>query len=308
MAMRGGIELACVVSQPDRASGRGGRLKPTAVSRWASERKIRLLRPNKPDEDLAEHLRELGCDLIFVMAYGHILRSHILALPPLGIYNFHGSLLPKYRGASPVETAIACGERVTGVSLIRVALKMDAGALLDVEPVGIGETDFASQVYGKLSRACVTVFERNIENLMRGTAKCTEQNHGEATFTRKITKLDGCIDFSLAADEIHSRVRGFFEHVGSHVHHGGTILNVGEISIENSGGRHENFGEIVGMGGNHITVAARIGMVRIGELQRPGGRMLKVRDFLNGYGLAIGDRFDWLHAPPILSTNRQMGR
>jgi methionyl-tRNA formyltransferase len=283
-------------------------LKPTAVSRWATERSIRLLRPNKPDKDLGEYLRELGCDLIFVMAYGHILHSHILDLPPLGIYNFHGSLLPKYRGASPVETAIACGEKITGISLMRIVPEMDAGDVLDMESVGIEEADFAAQVYEKLSHACVTVFERKIGDLIRGTVKYVEQNHGEATFTRKITKLDGCVDFSMAAEEIYNRVRGFSEHVGSHVDHGGTILNIGELRVGNGDGRHENFGEIMDTDGKHITVAAHTGTVRIGELQRPGGKMLKVRDFLNGYGLAIGDRFVWHRSLPILSTNRQIPR
>jgi methionyl-tRNA formyltransferase len=108
------------------------------------------------------------------MADGHILREYILNLPPLGIYNFHVSVLPQYRGASPVETAIACGEKVTGISLMEVVHEMYAGDVLDIEKVRIAEADFASNVYHKLSQPCVAVIEHNIANIIREKAKRTK--------------------------------------------------------------------------------------------------------------------------------------
>lgn len=296
------IELACIASQPDRASGRGGQLRPTVISEWAILNNIPLLRPEKPDEKFVEHLRNFGCDLILVMAYGHILRECVLNLPHLGIYNFHASILPKYRGASPVETAIACGESITGISLMEMVREMDAGDVLDVEKVQIAERDFASDVYDKLAHACVAVIGRNIENMVRGTANRVKQNAAEATFTRKITKPDGRLDFSLTATEIYNRVRGFHEHVGSYVLHNGTALNIGKIDVEEAEAKNKVFGEIVCVDKEKIVVSAQRGAIAIFELQRPGGKMLKINDFSNGYGLAIGDYFERHSGEPIIAT------
>jgi methionyl-tRNA formyltransferase len=264
---------------------------------------VPLLCPEKPDEGFTRQLESCGCDLILVMAYGHILREHILSLPPLGIYNFHASTLPKYRGASPVETAIACGESVTGVSLMEIVREMDAGDVLGIEKVPIAGKDFASDLYGKLSVACVALIERSIGNIVRGTAKGTKQNAAEATFTRKITKLDGCLDFNLSATEIYNRVRGFHEHVGSYVFHSETTLNIGKIDVENGASKNENFGKIVRMDREKIIVSAKIGTLAIFELQRPGGKMLKINDFLNGYKLVVGDHFELHNSKPIVATS-----
>jgi methionyl-tRNA formyltransferase len=295
-------ELACVVSQPDRASGRGGHPKPTAISEWAVRNGIPLLCPEKPDEELPKRLGNFGCDLILVTAYGHILREYILDFPPLGIYNFHASILPKYRGASPVETAIACGESTTGVSLMEIVREMDAGDVLDVEMVQIAETDFASDVYGKLSQACVAVVERSIADIVRGTAKRVKQNAADATFARKIMKADGRLDFSLSSIEIYNRMRGFHEHVGSHITHGDTALNVGNIAVGKARGTNEKCGKIVDIDGEKIVVLARTGTLAIFELQRPGGKMLGIKDFLNGYKLTVGDSFEPHASEPIVAA------
>ncbi|MDR1255591.1 MAG: methionyl-tRNA formyltransferase [Puniceicoccales bacterium] len=295
------VELACVVSQPDRGSGRGKQRKPTAISQWATLNGIPLLCPEKPDKEFAEHLRSLGCDLIFVMAYGHILRECVLTLPRLGIYNFHASILPKYRGASPVETAIACGEKVTGVSLMEIVEKMDAGDVIDMERVPIGANDFASDLYGKLAHACVPLIGRNIGGIVGGTAKRSKQDSTEATFTRKITKLDGCLDFDLSAVEIYNRVRGFHGHVGSYALHNGTTLHIGKIGVEGAGIENKSGGEVVHVDRKKILVSARSGTLALFELQRSGGKMLKINDFLNGYKLAVGDRFQWHSSEPIVA-------
>ncbi|MDR2737830.1 MAG: methionyl-tRNA formyltransferase, partial [Puniceicoccales bacterium] len=133
------VELVGIVSQPDKPVGRGQNVVRTAISTFAERNGIPLLNPLVPDENTVSWMKSLGCDIVFVMAYGHILRANILGAPRLGIYNFHASILPKYRGASPIETAIACGETETGVSLMQIVEKMDAGDVADTEAVEIGE-------------------------------------------------------------------------------------------------------------------------------------------------------------------------
>ena len=149
------VSVAGVFSQPDRPKGRGKHLQPNPLAAAAQELGLPLLQPEKPGTQEAEWLERHGVRLVFVMAYGHLLRKHLLAAPALGYVNFHASLLPKYRGASPVESAVASGERETGVSLMRIVPKMDAGPVLDMESVAVEPLDTGASVREKLAAATV---------------------------------------------------------------------------------------------------------------------------------------------------------
>src|SRR5690625_502022 len=127
------LEIAAVFTQPDRRTGRGRKLQANAIKLWAEANKIEVFQPEKPGESEVEWMRENEIDLILVMAYGHILRQNLIESVPLKIYNLHASLLPKYRGASPIEAAIAEGESETGVTLMEVVRKLDAGPIVDAE-------------------------------------------------------------------------------------------------------------------------------------------------------------------------------
>ncbi len=295
-----GVNLTHVISQPDRASGRGKILKPTKISQWALEHNIPLLRPNKPDEQLANSIS--SCDVILVMAYGHILRNNILSLPKLGSYNFHASILPKYRGASPVETAIACGENETGISLMEIVPKMDAGDIIDIEKVAINANDYSSHVYNKLSQACVTIIDRQINNLISGCAKKHQQKHSLATYTRKINKSDGQIDFNLCAKDIFNRVRGFHEHVGTFTKLNGTTLKIGHCEINDIDLQSHRPGEIMAINKTSLIVSTKCGTLTIFELQRQGGKMLNIQEFINGFHLKVGDCFEISQAQEIISS------
>jgi methionyl-tRNA formyltransferase len=222
------------------------------------------------------------------MAYGHILGKNILEVPPLGIYNFHASMLPKYRGASPIETAIACGETETGVSLMRIVEEMDAGAVADVERVPIGCDDTYRQISEKISGACPVMLGRNLDALCSGTLHLSEQSHANATFTRKLSKSDGLLDFSLPAEALKNRIRALTPHIGCVLEYDGISLKIGAASAHSN--RCEDFrsGQIVAVESDAISVATADGLLLIGELQRPGGRMLKIKDFINGFPIEPG--------------------
>ena len=294
------VELSHIVSQPDRASGRRKILKPTAVSNWALAQNIPLLRPTKPDEHLAKTLGT--CDLILVMAYGHILRNYILSLPKFGIFNFHASILPKYRGASPVETALACGEQVTGISLMEIVPQMDAGDVIDTEIVQISPKDYASDLYLKLSKCCVALLARQLPNLIAKKIIKQPQNSKLATYTRKITKQDGQIDFSLPAVEIFNRIRGFHEHVGTFIKLNGTTLNIGKCQPYETTTQFPQIGQILSIEKDGLLVSTSAGTLKIFELQRPGGKLLNIRDFINGFHLKIGDTFESARSTNIISS------
>ena len=160
---RGGASIAQVVAvftQPDRAVGRGQKVQPNAIKAWAVARGLPVLQPEKLTAEVRVELEQFSPDVGLVMAYGHILRDDFIGTPRLGMLNLHTSVLPKYRGASPIQTAIANGERETGVTLMRIVRRLDAGPVADVERVPIGILDTAIEVESKLAAASVPVLQR----------------------------------------------------------------------------------------------------------------------------------------------------
>lgn len=282
-----GFALAGVVSQPDRRKGRGKHLSPNEISAWALEHGIPLERPEKPGPELEAWLRELGCDLALVMAYGHLLKRSLLALPPLGFVNFHASLLPAYRGASPVETSVASGEPATGVSLMRIVPKMDAGPVCDAERVTIEPADTGALMREKLAGACVPLIARALPSLLDGSAVFREQDESAATYCRKLVKEDGALDFRAPASVLAARVNGLFPWPGCYVDHGEARLKLREASAEN--GAASAPGTVLAAEAGGVVIACGEGALRVRQWQRPGAKMLPAGEFLRGYPLAPGE-------------------
>lgn len=284
-----GVQLVGVVSQPDRRKGRGKQLSPNEISAWALEHDIELLRPEKPGPELEDWLREREVALALVMAYGHILKKSLLAVPPRGFVNFHASLLPAYRGASPIETAVANGEKETGVSLMRIVPKMDAGAVCDVERVPVEGGDTGAAMRGKLADACPALLERNLEALLAGEAEFTEQDPEQVTYCRKLEKADGALDFNANAKQLAARVNGLFPWPGCYFDHEGARIKVSGGHAESG---HGAPGEILSATVDGLVVACGEGALLIENLQRPGAKMLPAGDFLRGYPLETGTFLD----------------
>ena len=279
--------LAAVVTQPDRRQGRGKKLQQNPVAAYASEQGIALLQPDKPDAALAEWLRTESIALAFVMAYGHFLPKAVREAPVHGMLNFHGSLLPAYRGASPVETAIALGEQETGVCLMQIVKEMDAGAVADRERVPIESTDTSPVVRAKVGEAVVPLMQRDLAAALSGQLDFVAQDVSQASFCRKISKEDGALDFDQAAAAIDARLRAFTPWPGGYFDHGETRIKVGRCSIAGSSSCAQP-GTVVAVG-DTVDVATSAGLLCIHELQRPGGRMLPVSDFLRGYPIHTGE-------------------
>ncbi|MGE9294216.1 MAG: methionyl-tRNA formyltransferase, partial [Puniceicoccales bacterium] len=221
-----GAALVAVYSQPDRPKGRGKKLSPNPVSAWALDKGIALFRPEKPTSEDAAWLREQGIDLALVMAYGHILRKSLLAVPPRGFVNFHASLLPKFRGASPVESSVATGEAETGVTLMEITPPMDEGPACDVERVAIEPSDTGGSMREKLAAACPALIARNLTALLDGSATFIEQDHASATYCRKLVKADGALDFLASAKTLVARINGLDPWPGCFADHGETRLKL----------------------------------------------------------------------------------
>ena len=292
-------EICGVLTQPDRRSGRGRKLRSNPIKKWSLEQGIPVQDPDIPGKEQVDWLKDLGAELTLVMAYVHILKDELLEAAPCGCFNLHASLLPKYRGASPIETALAVGEKETGVTLMRVVPRMDAGPIVDSEVVSISMSDTGSDLRKKLSHACIPLIQRTMPNLLTGEFSENEQDEADATYCRKLTKADGQIDFTLSAEEINCRVRAFANWPGTWFNHNENILKVGKLSIHDGdlslkpGQRESGIKDalVIGTGTNAIDVL---------ELQKPGGNMMPVSDFLRGYALPEKITFSSCSSPVSL--------
>jgi methionyl-tRNA formyltransferase len=280
-------DLVGVITQPDRPSGRGKKVSANPVKGWAFEHGIKILDPEKPLEPEMTWMRQEGVVLAMVMAYGHILSSALLDAPVAGTYNLHGSVLPAYRGASPVETALAQGEKETGVTLMRVVSRMDAGPIVDTEFAPIESNDDGPRLREKLSVACIPLLRRNLPALLAGEATETSQNEKAATYCRKLRKADGALDFSAPAAVLARRVSAFRGWPGSWFDVQGVRVKVGSVKVIEPCGEIVP-GQVILPSPREVAIGTSEGALSLLELQRPGGRMMPTAEFLSGFPLTEG--------------------
>lgn len=221
------VELSAIYTQPDRPVGRGQKVQANAIKQWALARGLPVHQPEKITPEVLSDYVASAPELALVMAYGHILRDDFIATPRLGTYNFHASLLPKYRGASPIQTSVANGEAETGVSFMRIVRRLDAGPAADREAVCIDTLDTALEIERKLAAACAPLLARVLPCLLMGDLEFAEQNDAQATFCRKLTKDDAALDFAATATALAARINGLNPWPAAQVEWGGQPLKFG---------------------------------------------------------------------------------
>ncbi|RKX35455.1 MAG: methionyl-tRNA formyltransferase [Verrucomicrobia bacterium] len=303
---RGPAEVVAVYTQPDRATGRGQRVQENPIKRWALDQGIEVRQPLHLTESERISMEALAPDLVMVMAYGHLLRQAWLDTPRAGIFNLHTSLLPRYRGASPIQATVLEGDAEGGVTLMRLVLKMDAGPLVDHEKVVIGPTETAGSLEEKLSQACVPLVERNLESLLSGEARLKPQDPSRVSFTRKLRKTDGVIDFSQPADVLVRRINGLYPWPGVQVPINGVTIRCGlaDHSRECAG---PLIGTVLEPDRIGLRIATGSGLLRIRRLQRPGGRMLDGPEFLRGFPVAPGTVLESRPMPRLVANEPLRG-
>lgn len=292
--------LSAVLTQPDRPAGRGRKLKRNPITNWAEQMQLPLRCPSRPGIEELVWLEKLKIDLLLVMAYGHILSQSMLELAPFGCFNLHASILPAYRGASPIESALAMGESQTGVTLMRVIRKMDAGPIADQEKVLIDSSTTATELRNKLAQACIPLIRRNLEMILQGRGQELNQEERNATYCRKLTKKDGILDFSLSAEQLACRVRAFCEWPGSVIICKDEPIKVADaVSLEKE--TTMRTGEVGRDPSGDLLIGTSSGILKIGRLQKPGGKMMAAKEFLLGYDLPIGAILPTKTGSPLLS-------
>lgn len=299
--------VIAVFTQPDRPVGRGQKITPNEIKTWALARGVPVYQPEKITEDVRAQLAALSADVSLVMAYGHILKQDFIDTPRLGTLNLHASLLPRYRGASPIQTAIANGERETGVSLMRIVRQLDAGPVADVERVPIAPRDTALHIEHKLSAACVPLLARTLPRLAGGDLAFAEQDHTAATFCRRLVKDDGRLDFAASAAALAARINGLFPWPACTFDLAEQPIKVGladaptDAEIRHLLSDKPVPGEVLGADGEGLLVATGQGALRCLRLQRPGGKMLPAPEFLRGTPIAVGTILPSVALTPLVA-------
>lgn len=287
-----------VVSQPDKPSGRGQKTSPNDISAWALENNIPLLRPSRLDENFMGELKAFSPDIIFVMAYGRLLKQPIIDFPRLGTWNLHASLLPKLRGASPIETAIATGESETGVALMRMVLALDAGPVGAEVKIPLSPQMTAPVLRQLVSHASAQLVDHEWALIEQANLKVTPQNTSAATYCRILTKADTHLDPAAPAAELERRVRAFAERPGVAFIFAGERLKV--FSARALDDKAAAAPGTLLQANERIVISTGQGALELLELQRAGGKRMPARDFLRGYPLQAGQQLHGqLHRPLV---------
>ncbi len=287
---------ACVVTQPSRPAGRGGRVEAPPVGRWAAAHGIPVLQPERVREPgFLAALRELAPDVAVVVAFGQIFPAELLALPRLGCVNLHASLLPRYRGAAPIQAAIAAGERTTGVTTMQMEAGLDSGPILRQEELAIGPRETAGELAPRLAALGARSLVETLALLAHGEIVPRRQDDALATYAPRLARQSGEADWSLPAAALFDRLRAFTPWPGMASTLGGRPVKIlwGEplAVAESDAADAAAPGTVLAIGGGRIAVACGAGAFGVERLQRAGKPPRTAADFANGERLKPGDRF-----------------
>ena len=285
-------DVVAVVSQPDRPKGRGQQLQPTPTKLAATAHALPVLQPSKIREaPFLEAIRELRPDLGVVVAFGRILPDALLAIPRLGMINVHASILPRYRGAAPIQRAVLAGDAETGVSIMRVVSELDAGPVFSIARAPITRDATSGDMAAGLAPLGAAELVGVVDALADGRAVETPQDHARATLAPKIAKEEGVIDWLEPAGRVHDRVRGLQPWPLAATTLGGERLVVRRTEPSALDAHDAAPGTIVRAQGDDLTVACGGGTgLRILQIQPEGRRTMTAREFLAGRGSLEGAR------------------
>jgi methionyl-tRNA formyltransferase len=287
-----GHDIALVLTQPDRPAGRGMKSAVSAVKQAAQRYGLRLYQPaslKSPEEYL--HLSRIGADALVVAAYGLIFPQAALDIPRLGAFNIHASLLPRWRGAAPIQRAILAGDTHSGVCIMRMDAGLDTGPIILEEAVAIDPAETAGSLQKKLAALGARLIGPALNAFADGCAQLRPQPQSGISYAAKISKAESLIDWRQPAIEIERLIRAFDPAPGarSRIHDSDLKLWGAQASAAPA---EDTEGCILSISEEGVAVSCGKGVLRLSELQRPGGKRLRARDFLQGFALKPGDRFD----------------
>lgn len=283
-------EILAVVTQPDRPKGRGNKLLQTPVKEYALEQGLTVYQPQKvKTPEFVELLHELQPELIVVAAFGQFMSKEILELPKYGCINVHASLLPKYRGAAPIQYAIIKGEKESGVTIMQMDIGMDTGAMLDKVVVPIAENTTMGELHDALREQGATLLLQVIDKIAAGTAVAEPQDDAQATYATLLDRSMEHIDWSKTAQEVHNLIRGFnpAPSTFTKLPNGKSLKIWGSKMTDKSSAAAA--GTVIETGKHSLFVACGEGVLEITEVQPESKKRMPAQVFLNGRGVQEGD-------------------
>ncbi len=300
VARAAGFEIVLVLTQPDRPAGRGLKLHASPVKTFAVEHGLGVEQPRSlrldgkfPDDAQRARLALLAArpDVIVVAAYGLLLPPWVLELPRLGCVNVHASLLPRWRGAAPIQRAIEAGDAHTGITIMQMDAGLDTGAMLLAQATEIAPADTAGTLLGRLAALGGRLLVESLRRAAQGKLVPVAQPDAGVSYARKIDKAEAAIDWHEAAPVIERRIRAFDPAPGASATLNGEVLKCRRAELLDATGVAGLPGEIVAVDASGVIVACGAGALRLTELQRSGGKRLPVQAFLAGHALRTGMRF-----------------
>lgn len=285
-----GHEVVLAVTQPDKPKGRGKSVQFPPVKEAALEHGIAVYQPRRVREpECVEYLRQYKPDIIVVVAFGQILPKEILDMPKFGCINVHASLLPKYRGAAPIQWAVINGEKVSGVTTMRMDEGLDTGDMLFKEEVVLDEKETGGSLFEKLSEVGARLCVKTLEEIGRGTAVGMKQNHDEATMTKIIKKQFGLIDWSKSAKELECLIRGLNPWPSAYTMFRGKTFKIWDADVLEK--ETDNAcGTVADVTKDTIAVQTGDGLLLLKEVQLEGKKRMTCEAFLRGYSVETGLR------------------
>lgn len=286
-------QVVCVVTQPDRPSGRGKKVNFSPVKEVALKNDIPVLQPEKiRDDKFIQEIKSYGADIFVVAAYGKILLEEILNIPKFKCVNVHGSLLPKYRGAAPIQWSVINGDKITGITIMYMAKGMDTGDMILKKEVPILDTDTTESMYEKMSVVGANALIEALDLIKKGKEVRIVQNDLEATLAPMLKKEMGLVDFNKTSQEIFNQVRGMNPWPGSYTNYKGTILKIWSVDIVTAQTKSKPGTVIDILDKSLIVVSTGDNAIAIKELQMQGGKRLEGAEFLKGNKIEIGEVFN----------------
>ncbi|MEJ2912267.1 methionyl-tRNA formyltransferase [Pseudoalteromonas sp. C12FD-1] len=289
-------QIVGVYSQPDRPAGRGKKLKASEVKALALEHELPVFQPQSlKNEDALTELKSLNADIMIVVAYGLILPKAILEAPRLGCLNVHGSILPRWRGAAPIQRAIWAGDKDTGVTIMQMDEGLDTGDMLHISRCPIAADETSASLYTKLAELGPEALVQTINKLANGELIAEPQNDELANYAKKLSKEEANIDWTMDAEQIERNIRAFNPWPVCFTQMGEQSVKIYQASVVEQKG---NAGEVLSSDKNGIVVACGTHALCITQLQPQGKKPMAISDFLNG-------RSDWVTPGTVLGENNE---
>jgi len=292
-------KIIAVVTQPDKAKGRHLFESSTAIKETALSLGFKIYQPQKVNRsEVVKFLTDLNPDLFIVIAYGQILGADILHIPKIFSINLHASLLPKYRGAAPINWAVINGETKTGLTIIKMNEAMDAGEIVLNKSIAIDSSDTAVSLERKLAREGASLLLECLEGIDKKTFQLTPQDSAEVSLAPKLKKKDGLIDWHKEAQEVQNLIRGTFDWPGAFTYYKGKLLKIYKATVAQlpSCPVAQLPGEIMQVSKEGIVVVTGRRSLIIEELQLEGKRRMKAEEFIAGHKISPGDRLGYIVA------------